>query len=430
MGSINVEYPEIILMDADAPDSFWRFIRLEQYARPQEPSQEKVRKGIFGLWHRLGGGKASGPSLGEKNLGQVPLELLDQVAPIPDWTEAVPAVTVALQNWLDAAPPENSVQLFVGPSYSGTAQILGHWARARGWRLVTAPEPEQILAGGDEWLAQIDDADEAPLVLTHLEHCYLRHYDGLTLLRRLLKTILSHRRRWLVACGSWAWVFFSRALRVNAVFPSPWVLAPFDQDSLQVWLPKAARISDWPDVIFRQSDNGKFIVPPAAESPESGQSDQTSLAGQSNFLKYLAAHSRGIPGIAWAIWRRSLYQAMEQEAEEKEADQEDGQTKATGGEKIIWVRPWHQLTWPSIPNQPERPQLLLVLHALMLHGGLWERIVQEILPFAPMESLEYLYLLEGSGLVELDQGFWRVTPAGYPAVRQELQSEGYLTDAI
>ena len=66
----------------------------------------------------------------------------------------------------------------------------------------------------------------------------------------------------------------------------------------------------------------------------------------------------------------------------------------------------------------------------MLHGGLWERLVQEILPFAPMESLEFLYLLEAAGLVELDQGFWRVTPAGYPAVRQELQSEGYLTDAI
>jgi len=417
-------------MDADAPASFWRFMRLEQYTRPPEPSQEKVRKGIFGLWKRLRRRKASAPSLGEKNLGQVPLELLDQVAPVPDWAEAVPAVTVALQNWLEAAPPENSVQVFVGPSYSGTPQILSHWARARGWRLVAAPEPEQILAGGDEWLAQIDDADEAPLVLTHLEHCYLRHYDGLTLLRRLLKTILSHRRRWLVACGSWAWVFFSRALRVNAVLPAPWVLAPFDQDSLQVWLPKAARISDWPDVIFRQSDNGRFIVPPAAESAESGQSDQTSGAGQSNFLRYLAAYSRGIPGIAWAVWRRSLYLAMEQEAEEKEADQGDGQPKATRGEKTIWVRPWQQLTWPSIPNLPERPQLLLVLHALMLHGGLWERIIQEILPFAPMESLEYLYLLEASGLVELDQGFWRVTPAGYPAVRQELQSEGYLTDAI
>ena len=47
-----------------------------------------------------------------------------------------------------------------------------------------------------------------------------------------------------------------------------------------------------------------------------------------------------------------------------------------------------------------------------------------------MEVLDYLHLLEASGLVEPDQGFWRVAPAAYPAVRQALQSEGYLTDAI
>ena len=72
----------------------------------------------------------------------------------------------------------------------------------------------------------------------------------------------------------------------------------------------------------------------------------------------------------------------------------------------------------------------MVLHTLLIHGGLWSRILPELLPLSPMEILEHLYLLEASGLVESDQRFWRVTPAGYPAVRQVLQSEGYLTDAI
>ena len=417
-------------MDTDAPPSFWRFIRLEQYTRPPEPSKEKVRKGIFGLWTRLGWQRASGPSLGEKNLAQVPQELLDQVAPVPDWAHGVPAVTAALGNWLEAAQPENSVQVFVGPTNSGTPQILAHWARARGWELMDAPEPEQILAGGDEWLKQFDNDDRAPLVLTHLEHCYLRHYDGLTLLRRLLEMIISHPRRWLIACDSWAWAFFSQALKLDAVFPSPWIMAPFDQSILQVWLPEAGGASERPTIIFRQSDNGKFILPPAAESPESGRPDQTSGIGLSDFLKYLAAYSRGIPGIAWAIWRHSLHLAMEQEADEIEDNEENDQPKAAEGEKTIWVNPWPQLTWPFIPNLPERPQLLMVLHALMLHGGLRGGAVQEILPFAPMEFLEYIYLLEASGLVESDQGFWQVPPAGYPAVRQALQSEGYLTDAI
>jgi DNA-binding GntR family transcriptional regulator len=72
----------------------------------------------------------------------------------------------------------------------------------------------------------------------------------------------------------------------------------------------------------------------------------------------------------------------------------------------------------------------MVLHTLLIHGGLWSRVLPELLPLTPVEIREYLYLLEASGLVESDQGFWRVTPTGYPAVRQLLQSEGYLTDAI
>ena len=74
--------------------------------------------------------------------------------------------------------------------------------------------------------------------------------------------------------------------------------------------------------------------------------------------------------------------------------------------------------------------ILLVLHALMLHGGLWDRVLPELLPIIPIEIMEYLYLLEAAGLVQSDQGFWRVTPQGYPAVRQSLQSEGYLVDDI
>jgi len=411
-------------MPTGVNQDLWSFIRLESYSRPSEPAQEKVRKGIFGLWGRLGWGKKPGPTFAEANLSRVPLELLDQVAPVPDWAEGVPAVTAALDQWLDAAHPDPPAQVFVGPSYSGTPQILAHWARSRGWSLVAAPEPEQILAGGGDWLAQLDEHGDAPLVLTHLEHCYLRHYNGLALLRGLLETILSHRRRWLVACGSWAWAFFSRVFKVDAMLPSPWILAPFDQERLQRWLPEVGQGAARPGLVFCQTDSCKFILPPATEGAESKSPDL------SNFLKYLAAYSRGIPGIAWALWRHSLYLAMEPKPEGSEAGEEDTQPAIERAGKTIWVQPWSQISRPSIPNLPERSQLLLVLHALMLHGGMWDRVLPELLPISPIEIMEYLYLLEAAGLVQSDQGFWRVTPQGYPAVRQSLQSEGYLVDDI
>ena len=410
-------------MASDANQDLWRFIRLESYCRPPEPAQETVRKGFFGLWDRLGWGKKTGPTFAEPSLSRVPLELLDQVAPVPDWAAGVAAVTAALDQWLHADFRDSPAQVFVGPSYSGTPQILAHWAESRGWTLVTAPEPGQILVGGGDWLAQVAD-DGPPLVLTHLEHCYLRHYNGLALLRGLLETILSHRRRWLVACGSWAWAFFSRVFKVDAMFPSPWILAPFDQERLQRWLPEVGQGADQPGYVFRQTDSGKFILPPATEDAESKSPDL------STFLKYLAAYSRGIPGIAWALWRHSLYLAMESEPEGRKGGEEEGQAAIDKAGKTIWVKPWSQIARPSIPNLPERAQLLLVLHALMLHGGLWDRVLPELLPIIPIEIMEYLYLLEAAGLVQSDQGFWRVTPQGYPAVRQSLQSEGYLIDDI
>lgn len=146
----------------DAKQDLWRFIRLDQYTRPPEPAQETVRRGIFGLWDRLGWGGESRPVSGELDLSQAPRELLDEVAPVPDWSEGIAAVTEALDDWLDATQLETPVQVFVGPSYSGTAQILAQWARARGWDLLAPPEPEQILAGGKEWLAQVDDGSGAP----------------------------------------------------------------------------------------------------------------------------------------------------------------------------------------------------------------------------------------------------------------------------
>jgi hypothetical protein len=417
---------------ADPKQDLWRFIRLEQYVRPPEPAQEAVRRGIFGLWG--GWEKKSGPLLEETKLNPVPVDLLDEVAPVPDWLEGIAAVTETLDAWLDAAQPDLPVQVFVGPSYNGTPQILTQWARAKGWDLLTPPEPEQILTGGKEWLAQVDDGSDAPLVLTHLEHCYLRHYDGLTMLRRLLEIMLSHRRRWLVGCDSWAWAYLRQVFKVEAMLRSPWILAPFGQERLRVWLPEFIQGTSKPGFVFRQSDNGKFILPPALSGatalPDQDQPEPTASPNLSNFLIYLAAYSRGIPGIAWAIWRRSLYLTMEQEADEKRVGHEDDQPQAKEDKRTIWVKPWHQLTWPSIPYLPERPQLLLVLHALILHGGLWGGIVKEVLPFAPMQVLDYLHLLEASGLVEPDQGFWRVAPTAYPAVRQALQSEGYLTDAI
>ena len=163
----------------------------------------------------------------------------------------------------------------------------------------------------------------------------------------------------------------------------------------------------------------------------SGDRSQGAVGEDSSFLKNVAAYSRGIPGIAWAVWRRSFgFVDTTAEDAKRATERSPRRLRMVNSAYPIWVKPWSQLNLPGFPIQRPSLGLLMVLHTLLIHGGLWSRIFPELLPLSPMEILEYLYLLEASGLVESDQGFWRVTPAGYPAVRQALQSEGYLTDAI
>jgi hypothetical protein len=417
-------------MTTDASQNLWRFIHLDQYNRPSGTSRETMRKGISGLWLRLGWeSKAEESVFAEKELSQVPQELVDKAAPDPDWSAFLPAMTAALETWLDAKVPGSTNQVFVGPPYHGTSEILTAWAQARDWRLVAAPSPEMILTGGQDWLTQLEE-DNEPLVLPHLEHCYLRHYDGLTLLRRLLDHIISQSRRWLVGCDSWAWAYLSKALKVNAVFPPPFILEAFDQDRLKIWFQQLAAASGENVFVFRQLDSGKYVLPPPTEDEASGDRSHGAAAEDSGCLQNVAAYSRGIPGIALALWRRSFGFVNTTAEDGEECDRE---APAAGDRNFaypILVTPWSQINLPGFPGQRVSLGSLMVLHTLLIHGGLWSRILPELLPLSPMEILEDLYLLEASGLLESDQSFWRVTPVGYPAVRQVLQNEGYLTDAI
>ena len=162
----------------------------------------------------------------------------------------------------------------------------------------------------------------------------------------------------------------------------------------------------------------------------SGDRSQGSDAESSGFLINVAAYSRGIPGIAWALWRRSFGFVNTTEEDGEARDKEAPAAEDGNSAYPILVKPWSQLNLPGFSGQRVSRGLLMVLHTLLIHGGLWRQILPQLFPLSPMEIFEYLYLLEASGLVESDQGFWRVTPVGYPAVRQALQSEGYLTDAI
>lgn len=93
----------------------------------------------------------------------------------------------------------------------------------------------------------------------------------------------------------------------------------------------------------------------------------------------------------------------------------------------IWVLPWNKLDHPVLPS-PISPESSILLHNLLLHNGLSQRVLAEILPLPPNVITRTALVLKNARLIEEDQGLWKVSPAGYPIVRQYLNGEGYLTD--
>ncbi len=397
----------------------WDFVRLDHYTRPVEPARDAVREGILGLLdHLRKPHTANGAVLVRSDLTSVPAYLMERVAAPPDWSALASALDQALEAWASEKQPATPIQLVVGAPHSGVPVALAAWAKEMEWRLVTAPTCEQILEGGEGWLEQFSHDTERPLVIPRFEHLYLRQHGGLSLVRRLLDWLWSTKRRCLIGCDSWAWSYLTHALEIDTLVPHPLTLGPCDHHHLRVWLHELASRSERFGVVFRQTDNGNFVLPPGVNA-EGGDTVEAT-----DYLKHLAAFSRGIPGVAWVIWRYSLQYEIDDAVEVKAQETAEQDRCLT-----MWVKTWSKLDLPELPRPVTQPQLF-VLHALLLHAGLTTENLVRVLPLSATEVMESIHRLRPAGLIETVGETIQVTPMSYPVVRKVLFQEGYLVDAI
>ncbi|MDI6854199.1 MAG: hypothetical protein QME75_11435 [Deltaproteobacteria bacterium] len=401
----------------DANNSpLWSFIPLDRYAKPPELTREIVRRGFWGLWDRLRlHDKVPSNRFGQLELHPIAKDLLQQAVGEPDWREAEPALDEECKDWLKSGGQFEPLHAVVGAPYSGTCFTVRYWGADKNWRVIEPPAAGQLLTGARDWLNAIDPADESPWVIPCLEKCYLRHHKGLEPVKELLEKLSSRRRATLVACNSWAWAYLHKAVQIDLVLPAPLAPAPFDRNRLKRWFQSLTRFADEAPRAFRLP-NRELVMAPAVQADESGQEKEA------DFLAKLAAYSRGIPGVAWSIWRHSLRFTPGPK-------NDDGGGDSGEQEQTIWVTPWENLNLPGIPEE-NRGQLALILHTLLLHNGVSNRLLPELLPGLAAVLGQDLHKLRAAGLVELEHGEWRVTALGYPAVREFLEEGGYLVDAI
>ncbi len=437
-------------------EKLWRFIPLKELSMPgiapgtsvkdgaikiwenvktSQLVKEYVRKNLSHLWKKIRG-KPNKPDrfISEKALRVPTSTMLDTIVGNPDWSGAVSAMGEMLEEWLEENGPHSRLRVVLNVPFSGASEALALLAEERKFPIIEPPTREEILNDGRDWLERVFSEEGSPLIIPKLEDCYLRHYNGLRLLRRLIDYLLSNNERCLIGCNSWAWAYLSKALSIGPLFPEPYILRPFEERHLQRWFLELTSKSDKNGVIFRHTDDGRLVLPLAGEArePRGGMKGASRFSKSaekplvvSDFVEHLAAYTRGIPGVALAIWRRSLLVLGEEVGERaKEAAEDDRH-------RTVWVKPWSMLDLPKPPLDGDRSQLF-VLHTILLHDHLPPRLLRDLLSISTIDVLETLHQLRKEELLEgsLEEEMWRIAPAGYPAIRHQLDRAGYLVDVI
>ena len=395
----------------------WEVIPSADYQLPLAPVTHSVRNRITAIQRLFRSNKPeeTSPFTAKDTLRPLSQYQIEDIAPPQNCHTPSQAVEQRLGEWLDQENPDQPVMVMIGPPGCGHTQMLCAWAKHHGWQVITPPSAEQILEGDDTMLSRQMSRD-TPWVFPVLEQAYVRHPEGLSLIRRFLDEAFSGTLgRGIIGCNSWAWAYLRHVWRGRV--PTPFSLQACNTLDLAGHFQRLADPTGNRQILFRQSDNGLPILPPL----NSGDTPKET----SNFLQFLATHSRGIFGVAWAAWRASL--RTEPEAKIAEEDDNDETAEPTTGQQTVWVIPWTQLSLPELPSAAGRDEAF-VLHSLLLHNGMGSKLLPTVLPLSSNQIQETLSRLQERRLVVQDTTIWHVTALGYPAVRQFLHARGYLVD--
>lgn len=214
--------------DEDRQDVIWAFVPLADYNVPKLPSRSalanawKYCKRLF----RSKDEESSMPGKQETKLQALPQDQLERLVAFLDWQSAVAALDESLCNWLAAAKPDARVMYVVGQPYNGHSEIVRLWGERYQAMKIASPSYDEILTNDARWFDNWPQKDQL-WVMPNLEHCYLRHPNGLKLVRRLFEDMEQGKLgKGVIGCDSWAWAYFQHIWPVSQ--PEALTLRDFD----------------------------------------------------------------------------------------------------------------------------------------------------------------------------------------------------------
>ena len=343
-----------------------RLIRLADHEAPPLPTEEWLRQ----HWSQLRALVAHGndrPFIADDKLERATLSMLDKVVAPPACGPVIDELSATIGARQAEGLSSTRLTLIVVPPCDEN-DVVGTWGNENGLRTASAPPRDALLRHAPP----LDLNGEGLLVVPQLERWFLRHVVGLSAVRSLLHALDRTERRCVVGCSSWTWAFLSHAVQADLILPEPLTFEPFDAGRLKDWFADLSGAGDG-KMNFRLGGSGDFLL--------SGTSSQ-----RDDFFAKLAALSRGIPWVAWHLWRQAL-----RSNEDDEVPTADDHEK----QQTLWVAALNELVLPG-----HHPQVaLLVLHALLIHGSLSRDEIDRVLPDEGRGAI--LASLVHSGFVEL-----------------------------
>lgn len=396
------------------PTPIWQYIPLSEYRVPGEAKAQSFRNKVQVFFEKFNS-KSENSYQSIKDLQGIPVNKLEKFIPDPDLTQPVDALSACIEANLSAPKRLNPCIFVIGTPCSFHAQILTELAKKNNWRIIRPPAADRIFKGDGTWFSQFSDTDTVS-VLPDLEKCFFRHVNGLALIRSIFEMLWKGASNLkIIGCDSWAWSYLSRALTCIQA-PETLIAQAFDQERLsRLFQPLSPGIGSR-HVNYRQSDNGRWVIHPFGRELKADEK----IFGRSDYLEQLAQYSRGNPGIAHSFWRRSLQFLPDKNFEETSNERAEEKSDDT-----IWVMPWKDVKKPSMPVNVDR-KIAMVVHALLIHRGLTEELLDRLMPFSRRIIMSHIRILYDNDILELSNGHWHISASGYPAARRFLNDEGYL----
>lgn len=374
----------------------WRVVELDQFHTPEQTEASQWRRSLRSASTWLAGKKDTEQQVKtESELRALPEVKLEHLVPPIDWTLAAKALAHA-HNDVDEDVP---VTFFISPPYGGHASVLSHWAKAHQAAVLPTPTLNELGEGSTEWVERY--ASQRTWAVPALERHFLRHTQGIQGVREFLERALSGRLgRGVIGCNSWTYAYLQQVIGIDGA--PIFTLQSMEGKQLARYFAAIAHHNGERPRVYSTRTGNQVLD---GSAPKSDKKDKNPYQE----LQRLAAHCRGHVGIAWHYWRERL--------REPKADSDEG----------LWMVDAHAEAELS-PNTGDIATL--VLHALLIHGGLDDHSLGEVLPFSHHEALNARLALQRKGVVASYDGRWQVAPLSHASVRQLLASRNYLIDPL